>query len=87
MTQKISEHKVYQSPYDIPSEFDIREPIYRPGQILKFECPESKNHGKQGFVNNILYAPNIDHYYQRVQVNIGNYNFIESASRFWQPIS
>ena len=69
----------------IPAGYSIKGPEYRDRQYVQYNCPGDAYHGRIGFVNNILYAPHIDHYYQRIRVNIGNYNFIESASRFWMP--
>ena len=84
-TLQINQHICYQHKDEIPLGLEVRGPIYRRGQHLEYIAPDSKLNGKVGFVNNILYAPNVDHYYQRVRVNTGNYSFIESASKFWTP--
>ena len=87
--QAIAEHTVYDHIDAVPKEFPVKGPIYRRGQQVKFAVTDGdaqEHNGKTGFVNNILYAPNIDHYYQHIRVNTGNYNFIESASRCWELV-
>ena len=89
MTQCL-EHKVYTHIDEIPKGYEVKGPVYRRGQnvVYKVASGDAQVHnGKTGFINNILYAPNVDHYYQRIRVNTGNYNFIESASRCWKPLN
>ena len=87
MTTSINEHQVYQYINDIPPEMPVKGNIFRRGAKVRFNSPDSENHNKVGFINNILYAPCVDHYYQRIRVNVGNYTFVESASRFWESSS
>ena len=81
-----NKHQVYQSIHDIPKGMVVTGPMFQFNQQLKYNNPGHELDGKTGHVNNILYAPLADGYYQRVRVNTGNYNFIESASRFWLPV-
>lgn len=79
----INQHTVYQHIEDIPDGIEVKGPVFHSRQQVKY-IESNEHQGKTGWVNNILFAPNVDHYYQRIRVNTGSYNFIESASRMWE---